>query len=42
MLDNNSFLKDILQGISTTDLNDEDLNDIKNKLKNDKKDNDDK
>ena len=31
-----------MQGISTTDLNDEDLNDIKNKLKLDKKDKEDK
>jgi hypothetical protein len=39
-MENQDFIKDILKGISSTDLNDDELKDVINQIKNENKDND--
>jgi hypothetical protein len=40
LIENQDFIKDILKGISSTDLNDDELKDVINQIKNENKDND--
>lgn len=39
-MENQDFIKDILKGISSTDLNDDELKDVINQIKNENKDKD--
>lgn len=40
LMENQDFIKDILKGISSTDLNDDELKDVINQIKNENKDDD--